>query len=52
MIAQELAANRRIIIAVLDIKKWWKMSHTDAEYFANRLVKCVEDFPLIFADMD
>jgi len=50
LISQELAANRKI--SAVGIKKWWMMSQTDAEYFAGRFVKCIEDHPLILAEYD
>ena len=46
LIVQKLVDNRRIA----GIKKWWKMSDEDAEYFAGQIITCVEDFSFILAD--
>ena len=48
LVVQELVANK----TVMGITKWWKMSHQNAEYFAGKFIKCIEQYPLILADGD
>lgn len=48
LILQELAWRTDTVVGI----QWWIMSRKDAEYFAGKFVKCIQDYPFILADYD